>query len=99
MLNKKMKKRLKTVAPEQELAARSRTSSARLRNPDVHQSYVIPVLDKALRIMRLLEESERHLKIGEIARTTGYSQSTIYRILRTLSAHGYLPCGVVALVQ
>jgi len=59
----------------------------------VHRSYLIPVLTKAITIIRLLESSDRPLKINEIAAATGIAKTTVYRILRTLSAYGYLPQG------
>lgn len=80
-------------ASEQELVVRSRTVSAQFRRPDINRSYVVPVLSKALRIMRLLEMTERPMSIPQISEATGVAHSTVYRILRTLSAHGYLPRG------
>ncbi len=84
---------MKEDRPEDELAARSRTTVARLRRPDVQQSYLVPVLCKALGIMRLLEKSEGPMNVDQVCRATGYPKSTVYRILRTLSAHGFLPHG------
>ncbi len=78
---------------ERELADESRTAAARMKRPELHQSYIIPVLSKAIKIIRLLENSDAPLKIDEIARRTGVSHSTTYRILRTLSAYGYMPKG------
>jgi len=75
------------------LAEESRTLAARIRRPEVHQSYVIPVLSKAITIIRLLETTDERLNVNEIARRTGIAKTTTYRILRTLSAHGYLPYG------
>lgn len=80
-------------ASERELVVRSRTVSAQFRRPDINRSYVVPVLSKALRIMRLLEMTERPMSIPQICEATGVAHSTVYRILRTLSAHGYLPRG------
>jgi len=70
-----------------------RTSVAKIRRPDLHPNYIIPVLCKALRIIRLLEETDRPLNLAEVVASTGVSKTTTYRILRTLSAHGYLPRG------
>jgi hypothetical protein len=78
---------------ERELADETRTAAAKIRRPEVHQTYLVPVLSKAIKIIRLLENSEKPLKIDEIARHTGVSHSTTYRILRTLSAYGYMPKG------
>lgn len=33
------------------------------------------------------------MNIDQIAKQTGISKTTVYRILRTLSAYGYLPAG------
>lgn len=77
----------------EELADCSRTDSARRRNPHVHQSYIIPVLSKALVLIEVMKKSERPLNVDELARRTGIAKSTVYRILRTLSAYGYLPDG------
>lgn len=80
-------------ASEQELVVRSRTVSAQFRRPDLNRGYVVPVLSKALRIMRLLEMTEQPMSIPQICEATRVAHSTVYRILRTLSAHGYLPGG------
>jgi Fic family protein len=84
---------------ERELADESRTADARIRRPEVQQSYIVPVLSKAIKIIRLLENSDKPLKIAEIARHTGVSHSTTYRILRTLSAYGYMPKGSVGVYR
>lgn len=75
----------------QYVAQQSRTEAARRRRPDLNRSYLIPVLSKALVILRLLESSDAPMRIQEVCRRTGYAQSTVYRILRTLSVHGYIP--------
>ncbi len=77
----------------EDIARLSRTDAARRHHPHVDRSYIIPVLSKALLIMDLLRSSDRPLNVAEIAGDTGISKSTIYRILRTLSAYGYLPNG------
>ena len=79
--------------PAEELALRSRTLASQIQRPNVHRSYIVPVLSKALNIMRLIETSERPMNIQEICEATGYSKTTVYRILRTLAAHGYMPNG------
>lgn len=77
----------------QELAVQSRTLASQIRNPDVHRSYLVPVLSKALHIMRVLDNVEGPLNIQEVCELTGFPKTTVYRILRTLSAHGYIPHG------
>lgn len=54
------------------------------------RSYVIPILSKALTILDLIESSDEPLSARQIHERLGYSPATIYRILRTLSAHGVL---------
>jgi hypothetical protein len=58
---------------------------------EVPRSYIVPVLSKALHILRLLEREQGPVSSNEIARRTGYSLTTVYRILRTLDAHAFLP--------
>lgn len=71
----------------------ARTSASKIQRPDLHPNYIIPVLSNALRVIRLLEDTERPLSLTEVITRTGISRTTAYRILRTLSAHGYLPQG------
>lgn len=77
----------------QQLIEMSRTASSRIRRPGVHPSYLVPVVAKTIEIIRLLERSDHPLSLPEVVRETGTSRSTAYRILRTLSAYGYLPRG------
>jgi len=77
----------------QELRIKSRTEKARRFRPDVERFYLIPVLLKALNILSLLHQADNPLTVDTIHRQLGYPKSTIYRILRTLSACGYLPEG------
>jgi len=78
---------------EAAIARQSRTRSAQIRRPEVNRSYIVPVLGKAIRILQLLEKSEKTLNVDEIVRETDIAKSTVYRILRTFSAYGYLPDG------
>lgn len=78
---------------EEQLAGSSRTSAAQRRRPELQQSYIVPVLCKAFEIVRLLESSDRALNVNEISKSTGVAKSTTYRILRTLSAYGFMPHG------
>lgn len=74
-------------------AKASRTLKAQMQHPRVCRSYLVPVLVKTFEIVRLLESSDRPLKVSEISKQLKYPMSTVYRILRTLSAYGYLPHG------
>ena len=77
----------------EDIARLSRTDAARRHHPHVDRSYIIPVLSKALLILDMLRNSERPLNVAGISANTGIAKSTVYRILRTLSAYGYLPNG------
>jgi hypothetical protein len=52
--------------------------------------YVVPILMRTLDILELLSRSGGSLKTNEISRITGISQTTTYRILRTLIHRGYV---------
>lgn len=51
---------------------------------------LVPVLMHTLDILELLVRTDAPLKMSEISQTTGVSQTTTYRILRTLVHRGYL---------
>ncbi len=74
-----------------DLAMASRTLKSRLQRPNVSRSYLVPMLVKAFRIIDALQASHRPLTVDELSRRLGYSKTTVYRILRTLAACGYLP--------
>lgn len=75
------------------LAAWSRTNAARIRHPGLQRSYIVPMVSKALHIIALLQSCDEPLELNEICARTGYARTSVYRILRTLSAHGLLPDG------
>lgn len=75
------------------IAIDSRTSSAQFRRPELRRSYLIPVLEKAIRVIQVLSTSTRPLNVTEISRSTNIPKTTVYRILRTFSAYGLLPDG------
>lgn len=52
--------------------------------------YIIPILSKALDILELLEKQSGSATPEALQRWTGISQSTVYRILRTLVHRGYV---------
>lgn len=54
------------------------------------QSYVVPVLMRALDILELLHGSDIAIKPDEISNATGVSRTTTYRILRTFVRRGYV---------
>jgi hypothetical protein len=66
----------------------------RARNEDAilarwPRNYIIPMVARTLEITERLQEGAP-LTVDDIQRLTGYSRSTIYRILRTLAAFGYV---------
>lgn len=56
------------------------------RNP----SYLVPCVFKAVQMIDALREPQGRLRVEDFRSTTGYSRTTIYRILRTLVACDYL---------
>jgi hypothetical protein len=54
------------------------------------ESYIVPMIARAIEISELLLGIGSGLRVREIHGRTGYSESTIYRILRTLVAFGYV---------
>ena len=53
-------------------------------------AYIIPNLDRALRVLELLSGKEAGASITEIANDLGLPKNSVFRIVRTLSASGYL---------
>lgn len=54
------------------------------------ESYLVPIIAKAIEISEQLQACDAGLRVKDIQGLTGYSLSTIYRILRTLLAFGYV---------
>jgi hypothetical protein len=59
-------------------------------HPKIDRDYLVPILLKALHILDILSQGENAMSIAELEMTSGYARSTIYRIVRTLVASGYL---------
>jgi predicted transcriptional regulator len=55
-----------------------------------NSSYIVPCVFKAVQMIEALRESRSGLRVEEFLAMTGYSRSTIYRILRTLTACEYI---------
>jgi hypothetical protein len=53
-------------------------------------SYLVPCVVKAVQIMEALRTASAGLRVEDCLDATGYARSTIYRILRTLIACGYV---------
>jgi hypothetical protein len=62
-----------------------------LEKPNVrNNSYLVPCVFKAVQMVEALRKTRAGLRVEDFLNMTGYSRSTIYRILRTLVACGYI---------
>jgi len=52
-------------------------------------SYIVPCVFKAIQLVELLRAHRAGLSVEDLLKITGYSRSTTYRILRTLTACRY----------
>lgn len=52
-------------------------------------SYLVPCVFKAIQMVELMRKTRAGLRVEDLLAITGYSRSTIYRILRTLTACEY----------
>ncbi len=52
--------------------------------------YQVPNLERALKIMEFLSQNPQTATIAEIARQLGYPNNSVFRIMSTLEAEGYL---------
>jgi hypothetical protein len=59
-------------------------------NPSRNSSYLAPCVFKALHMIEALRETGTGLRVENLRSMTGYSRTTIYRILRTLIACNYI---------
>ena len=55
-----------------------------------HQRYHIPNLKRALEVFEVLAKNTDGITLSEIARITGYSKNSIFRIICTLEDCGYV---------
>lgn len=55
-----------------------------------NSSYLVPCVFKAVHMIQALRETGAGLRVEDLRKMTGYSRTTIYRILRTLAACGYI---------
>jgi DNA-binding IclR family transcriptional regulator len=53
-------------------------------------AYIVPAVDRAVRILSLLRSERREMTIAEISDAMGYNKSSIYKLLLTLDHHGLL---------
>jgi DNA-binding IclR family transcriptional regulator len=57
---------------------------------DNKRTYLVPAVDRAIRILALLRSERREMTIAEISEATGWHKSSIYKLLLTLNHHGLL---------
>jgi hypothetical protein len=72
------------------LTKTTRTARARRLHPQTDREYIVPVLLKSLKILELLRNHPEGMKIDLIHAKTGVAKSTVYRIVRTYVASGYI---------
>jgi DNA-binding IclR family transcriptional regulator len=53
-------------------------------------TYLVPAVDRAARILLILASGAQELTLAEIASATGWHKSSVHKILMTLSRHGFL---------
>lgn len=58
--------------------------------PKDKPAYLVPAVDRAIRILSLLKSERREMTIAEISAATGWNKSSIYKLLLTLDYHGLL---------
>ena len=59
-------------------------------SPNKTYSYIVPAVDRAVRILGLLKENARGMTIAEVTEKTGWHKSSVHKILVTLNHHGML---------
>jgi hypothetical protein len=72
------------------LTKATRTARAKRLHPQTDREYIVPVLLKSVRILELLRRHPEGMKIDLIHAQTGVARSTVYRIVRTYVASGYI---------
>jgi DNA-binding IclR family transcriptional regulator len=58
--------------------------------PKNHDRYWVPGLDRGLQILNVLADARQALPAAEIARQTGLTRSSVFRLLYTLQHLGYI---------
>ena len=61
-----------------------------MKNDESKSKYQVPNLERALRILEHLAAHPENATMAEIARKLNYPNNSVFRILSTLDAHGYL---------
>ena len=65
-------------------------SRSRALEPGEQRSHIVPMLSRALHIIEIMKKQRAYMTSQQITAITGYSRSSVYRILRTLAAHDYV---------
>lgn len=66
------------------------TAAKRKRSAGDRRFYIVPAVDKAVRILSLLKTEGREVTIAEISEATGWHKSTVHKLLVTMNYHGWL---------
>jgi ribose transport system substrate-binding protein len=72
------------------LSSASSAGGARTMHAETDREYIVPILMKSIAILNLLRATPEGMKIDQIHQATGIARSTVYRIIRTLLASGYV---------
>jgi len=59
-------------------------------NVSRNSNYLVPCVFKAVQMIEALRRVRTGLRVEDLRSMSGYSRTTIYRILRTLAACGYI---------
>lgn len=76
--------------PNREPASRPATPTRRPDGRPADQRYIVPGLERGLRILGLFERERRPLGLPDIAKILGLSRSTAFRLIYTLETFGFL---------
>ncbi len=52
------------------------------------RDYIVPAVDRAIRILSLLKNERQEMTVAEISEATGWHKSSTYKLLSTLDHHG-----------
>ncbi len=61
-----------------------------MTEPDDRDRYIVPALERGLRLLRGFTREAPTMGLGEIAEANGLPRATAFRLIRTLEALGYL---------
>jgi IclR family transcriptional regulator, KDG regulon repressor len=75
------------MEPKNQIKKRRKPASSKAGG---YQSYIVPAVDRAVRILALLRSEARDMTIAEIGEATGWHKSSVHKLLVTLHHHGLL---------